>query len=27
VIGFAIVLGIYQNFAIIDVEAMDSLQG
>lgn len=27
VIGLAIVLGIYQNFATIDVEATDSLQG
>ena len=27
VIGLAIVLGIYQNFATIDVEAIDNLQG
>lgn len=27
VIGLAIVLGIYQNFATIDVEATDTLQG
>jgi NADH-quinone oxidoreductase subunit K len=27
VIGLAIVLGIYQNFATIDVEATDNLQG
>lgn len=27
VIGLAIVLGIYQNFASIDIEAVDSLQG
>lgn len=27
VIGLAIVLGIYQNFATIDVEAIDTLQG
>lgn len=27
VIGLAIVLGIYQNFSSIDVEAVDSLQG
>ena len=27
VIGLAIVLGIYQNFSSIDIEAVDSLQG
>ena len=27
VIGLAIVLGIYQNFSSIDIEAIDSLQG
>ncbi len=27
IIGLAIVLGIYQNFATIDVEAIDNLQG
>jgi NADH:ubiquinone oxidoreductase subunit K len=27
VIGLAIVLGIYQNFSTIDVEATDRLQG
>ncbi len=27
VIGLALVLGIYQNFSSIDIEAVDSLQG
>lgn len=27
VVGLAIVLGIYQNFSSIDIEAVDSLQG